>query len=402
MSELVMPKLYLSIIGAVVILVTISTLYNIWTNRERLKQEDLNDEDRAFIFRLTLFVIYPLIQYASLKTTTTICGYLGGHVQSSFYSLLWYSLNIVDLNTESILISFLAGFLVQIFIALIILPALIFRPHPYLATLIGYSSVFILFACLIIEPTIAFLGLPSSLWHLTALLPNDTCITIFISTSIAAILFLLTIRSEKLRLIFAGLSRPQIALKLKQTLDILQDSPNNLKLISTLAILYSQAGLPDKAQAQLNKLRSISSESLHCRFLFAYLSYFKRNFKDAQKSFIALSDHIHSDAILKAIFLSAAALSAVADKDLEGALNASDRALEFDDSSVIARIVKVDVFMQRGKKKAAQEEILLALGKGLDMDLENKIPLDFEQVLALVEKQEQIAKKPTKHTYSKV
>ena len=81
---------------------------------------------------------------------------------------------------------------------------------------------------------------------------------------------------------------------------------------------------------------------------------------------------------LKASLLSAAACSAFAENDLIGALNLCERALEFDDGCVVARMVKVDVFLRQGKKEQAGDEIMVAMHMGLDLDLENKIPLQLE------------------------
>jgi hypothetical protein len=84
---------------------------------------------------------------------------------------------------------------------------------------------------------------------------------------------------------------------------------------------------------------------------------------------------------LRATFLSAAACAAYAQGDIHGSINLSDRALEFDSDSIVARMVKVDAYLRLGKREQAGEEVLAALRLGSDFELECKVPLDAELTL---------------------
>ncbi|MEZ4534026.1 MAG: hypothetical protein R3D26_03315 [Cyanobacteriota/Melainabacteria group bacterium] len=70
------------------------------------------------------------------------------------------------------------------------------------------------------------------------------------------------------------------------------------------------------------------------------------------------------------------------------AINLSERALELDESYLVARMVKVDALLRTGKKDQAAQEILIAVHSGLTLDLENKVPLDVETSFALLEEME--------------
>src|SRR5262249_32985857 len=101
------------------------------------------------------------------------------------------------------------------------------------------------------------------------------------------------------------------------------------------------------------------------------------------------SDFPGVDGELKASLLAAGSCSAFGAGDLIGALNLCERALEFDDACLVARMVKVDVFLRQGKKEQAGEEILNAMHLGLTLDLENKVPLDtdlaYQNIVAMEE-----------------
>jgi hypothetical protein len=131
--------------------------------------------------------------------------------------------------------------------------------------------------------------------------------------------------------------------------------------------------------------------SPYTHFLDALVAYSKRDYKVAKKAFVYTCDFPGVDGELKASLLAAAACATFADNDITGALNLCERALEFDDACLVARMVKVDVFMHQGKKDQAGDEILYAMHLGLSMELEGKIPLDihraYDQLAAMAERQ---------------
>jgi hypothetical protein len=116
------------------------------------------------------------------------------------------------------------------------------------------------------------------------------------------------------------------------------------------------------------------------------LSYRSRQYKHARAQFLVAADFANTDPTLRGALLAAAGCAAFAEGDMEGALNLSERALEFDDASLVARMVKVDVFLRTGKKEQAGEEIIAAIRRGLDLDLESKVPLDTDKVLMRISK----------------
>jgi hypothetical protein len=119
-------------------------------------------------------------------------------------------------------------------------------------------------------------------------------------------------------------------------------------------------------------------------FLESLLAYRKREYKAARELFLYTSDRRGVDGVLKASLLAAAGCAAFAADDLIGALNLCERALEFDNASLIARMVKVDVFLRQGKRDQAGDEILSAMRLGLTLELENKVPLDVERSFSAI------------------
>ncbi len=385
-----MNDIYLWCVTGMTALVALNTIWRLWTERCRLTREDLTDEDRAYAWRIVIFLVFPLLNFLDLRATTVACDLLGGYVKNWSYGLMWFHVEPAGLPSPQLLIPvFFAGAALQMILAISVLPALIFRPHPFLATLVGYTVAFVFGLNLIIDPALSAVGLGSPRWQIlyTMLAPEQraTCIAIHL---LAAAVYLCVMLSQRIRMLFAKLSRPTASDELKEALKDYRDRPESARLACRVGLLYDRAGLRRRARTQLKKLKVAYPNALYTAFLEALISYKRREYNPARKAFLLSSDFPGVDGELKASLLAAAACSAFAEEDIVGALNLSERALEFDDYCLVARMVKVDVFLRQGKKEEAGEEILLAMREGLSLDLEKKVPLDVDLAFDCIAKLE--------------
>jgi tetratricopeptide (TPR) repeat protein len=398
-----MNEVYLWIVTAITAAVALSTVARLWTDRERLRREDLHDEDRAFAWRIVIFLVFPLMTLVDLRSTLVACQWLGGYVKDWSYGLFWYYAVPQGLPSPEVqLFVLFAGALVQIALAVCLLPALLFRPHPFLATIIGYTVSFIFGLNLIVDPLLSLFGMGGSRWQLINASTNlEQKLMLFGLFGSLGLIFVGVMRSQRTRLWFAELSRPAASEDLRDALMQWKSDPENPHYGCKVGILYERTGLRRQAKTRLKRMRDIYPRSIYTHFLEAVLSYRRRNYKTARRAFLTASDFPHIDTSLKAALLAASGCSAFAEGDMEGALNLSERALEFDDSSLVARMVKVDVFLRTDRKDQAGEEILAALRRGLDLDIEDKIPLDTDKVLIKLGKL-QSAEKKTSQSMAKI
>jgi len=372
--------LYIWGVGAITVCIAVNTIWRLVIERQRFLKEELSDEDRAFVWRIVLFIVLPLVNFLDLRATTICLEGFGGYMKSWSYGLLWYHVVPAGLPNQELIIPVLfAGSAATTIFALCLLPALAFRPHPFLATLIGYSVAFIFALNFVADPILSAFGLGGVRWQvaLAAGSPEQRAPLIMVHI-VLSVIFLAVMRSVHIRLWFAAMARPHATSQLKQALASLKTDPSSARLLCLVGVLYERAGLQSPAKAQLKKLKTQFPYSPYHHFLEALVSYARRDYKLARKAFIFTSDYPFVNGELKASLLSAAACSAFAENDLIGALNLCERALEFDDGCVVARMVKVDVFLRQGKKEQAGDEIMVAMHMGLDLDLENKIPLQLE------------------------
>jgi hypothetical protein len=77
----------------------------------------------------------------------------------------------------------------------------------------------------------------------------------------------------------------------------------------------------------------------------------------AKLGFIQTSEYEGVDGELRASLLAAAACAAFAAGETVKSLNLCDRALEFEDACLTARMVRVDAYLAQGKKEQAAQEI---------------------------------------------
>lgn len=386
-----MNELYLWLVTAVVTIVGLNTIVRLWSERERLWRDDLQEEDRAFAWRVVIFLIFPLLTITDLRATMVASQWLGGFIKSWSYGLFWYSAVPAGLPSEHLFMPVLfAGAAVQFALALCLLPALFFRPHPFLATIIGYTISFILALNLIIEPVISAVGLGGSRWSLFMQTSNtEERIMMFSIYGVLALLYFAALSNRTVRMWFVDLSRPALSEKLRDAAQQVRHEPNNPYLVARASILFLRSGMAGEARKHFRRLRYLVPDSVYVPFVQAMLSYYKHDFKAARKAFLEAAEFPYVDASLKGVLLAASACGAFAEGDNHEALNLAERSLEFDEASVVARMVKVDVFLRSGSKEQAGEEILNAIRRGLDLNLDNKLPLDSERVLNRIQALEQ-------------
>lgn len=378
-----MSHLYTNLLSAVVVAIAGATLFELWRQRHALLKDELNDELKSMAWRLVIFLIFPLIVWIDLRSTLVASEYLGAWVKDWNYGLLWFSAVPQGLAHENLLMPALfAGVLVQFVLALCLLPALFFRPHPFLAATISYTMLLILAGNLFVDPLIGLVGAGSSRWQIAyASAPREHLLFVLAVYAALSILFVFAMKSKSLRLWFAELTSPVLAEQLRIAISEAQCDRNNQYQSCRLAVLFERAGMRSRALTELRHLRNIAQGTLYECFLEAYIQYRRRHYRRSREAFekAACFDNLSDQ--LRASFFAAAACSAYAQGDTHGALNLSERALEFDDNSLVARMVKVDAYLRLGKKEQAGEEVLAALRQGLDFEMENKVPLDCEITL---------------------
>jgi len=385
-----MNQISLYCVAAVTVLVALNTVWRLICERDRLAKEDLSDEDRSFAWTVVVFLVFPVITALDLRATQAVCEQLGGYLKSCTYGLLWYQAIPAGLPQEELIPVLFSGSIVAGLLCLSVLPSLLFRPHPFLSLVVGYTVAFVLGVYLIFDPILSLTGLGGLKWQLalTEGAPEERAP--LIATHVAlAVLYLLVIRNTKVRLWFSALTRPNASEELQEALYALSLTPNSARLAFKVGLLYDKAGLKKQAKRQLKKLRDEFNHALYASFLNSLIAYRTRDYKNAKRAFIYTSDFPGVDGELKASLLAAGSCAAFGAGDLIGALNLCERALEFDDACLVARMVKVDVFLRQGKKEQAGEEILSAMRLGLTLDLENRVPLDtelaYEHIVAMEE-----------------
>jgi hypothetical protein len=385
---------YLWTVGAVSVVAALGTIWKLFVERDRLIRDDLYEEDRSLAWRVVFFLVFPLVTLIDLRSTTVACNLVGGHVSEWGYGFSWYHIITQGVPDQFLIPVLFAGPIATTILALLLIPALAFKPHPFLACVLGYSCVFILTLNLIINPVLALAGFGASHW--SQALTQGSIAQLATLTSvhiILAVTFIVCASSSPARLWFSELTRPSASRDLKEALSVWHGHPDSAKLFCRLGILYHQAGLRRQARQRLKLAREKYPESLYTIFLEALMSYKARQYALSRTLFEEAADDRRVDGELKASFFAAAGCGAFAEGDVIGALNLSERALEFDNNCVVARMVKVDVFLKQGKKELAGDEIVHAMRLGLSLELDGKIPLDADEAfldVATVEERETV------------
>jgi hypothetical protein len=367
-------------VAAVSLLVALSTVWKLINERYRLAKEELSDEDRTLVWQTVLFIVFPLINLIDLRATMVACNLLGGVVESWTYGFLWYQVVPASLPQALIIPVSFAGPAASILLALLLVPPLFFRPHPFLACLLGYTAVFILTVHLIVHPLMGLAGIGTAGWEQVANVATEGLLyQLFLLHAASALTMILFVRNPAVRMWFSELTRPGANQQLREALMTLHGHVENAKSTCQIGLLYDQAGLRRNAVRLLKSGKIKYADSVYMTYLESLLAYRRRDYKNAGKLFVCAANRLDVDGYLKGSLLAAAGCASFADGDIIEALNYCERALEFDNNCLVARMVKVDVFLKQGKKEQAGEEILTAMKLGIALDLENKVPLDVEK-----------------------
>ena len=381
-----MGEIFSKLASFILIGVACSTVYRLVKDRACLGRDELREDERSLAWRVVIFLVLPLIVALELRTTIITSEWLGGWVKDWSYGLLWFEAIPRNLPDVDLLIPALfAGVAVQFTLAVMLLPALLFRPHPFVATVLGYTIGAIFGFNLIVDPVISLMGGGNSRWQLAyTAVPRDQLMVVIGVYFLAAISFVLLTRNKAVRLFFADLSRPVVAEALRTALCESKAEPENSFQTCRLSVLLDRAGLKRQSMQEVRKLRRTAPGSLYLAFLEPYIYYRQRRYDSARTGFERAATYIGIPENLRAGFFAAAACSAFADGDTRRALNFCERALEFDAQCLVARMVKVDSYLRNGNKEQAGEEVMAAIRQGLDFDVEDKIPLDPEFALRAI------------------
>lgn len=331
------------------------TSIRLWTERHRLTKETLNDDDRAFAWRLVLFLVLPFLilidwRAADIPVLQSYSGY--------------------------------AGEILQILFALVLIPALVMRPHPFLATFLGYTIAFTLGLNFILHPALALSGTIASITATN--LQGDNLPPYLIAHACLALTFITCLSNSHLRMWFSDLSRPHSSRELKERMSLWQEQKNDANATLHLGLLYTKAGLGRQSRKMLKHLQQNFPDSMQTSFLKALLAFRQRQYAVSKAGFIQTSEYEGVDGELRASLLAAAACAAFAAGETVKSLNLCDRALEFEDACLTARMVRVDAYLAQGKKEQAAQEILVAMHLGLDFDLKDNVPLDIEKTFGQI------------------
>ena len=381
-----MDKLCFAFVTAITALVSLDTVRRLYIDRHRFSKEDLNDYDLAFVWRIVIFIVYPLLNLLALWASVIACQNFGGYVKSLNYGLLWYQVVPDELSSRAYLIPTLfAGEIVQTLFVLLVLLALLFRPHPFLAMLLTYSCAFVLSINFIVDPLLSIFGFGSAHWQMAINLgTKQELIILAVIHSVLASVFILVAHSETVQKLFAQLIRPIAMQKLNKAL-LESKNKDDVLTACNLIMLYEGAGLPQQADKRLKQIKRKFPQSLFTNFAEAYLCYRRRNFKHALTLFQSLADsNLPLSATLKGMFLGAAACCAHSNRDYVSALNLVGRALEFDHHCAMARMIKIDIFLKQGKDEKAADELQTAMLAGLNQEIEQSVPIDWTQAIKLI------------------
>lgn len=335
---------------ALAVMLAADTSIRLYTERHRLTKETLNDDDRAFAWRLVLFLVLPFLILID-----------------------WRAADIPILQSYS----GYAGEILQILFAVVLIPALVMRPHPFLATFLGYTIAFTLGLNFILHPALALSGTIASIT--TTNLHDDNLPPYLLTHACLALTFIACLSNSHLRMWFSDLSRPHSSKELKERMSLWQEQKNDANATLHLGLLYTKAGLGRQSRKMLKHLQQNFPDSIQTSFLKALLAFRQRQYATSKAGFIQTSEYEGVDGELRASLLAAAACAAFAAGETVKSLNLCDRALEFEDACLTARMVRVDAYLAQGKKEQAAQEIMVAMHLGLDFDLKDNVPLDIEK-----------------------
>src|SRR5579883_3008141 len=251
-----MPQLYTNIVTALLVAIAATTIIEIWRQRNNLFRDELDDDVRALAWRVVIFLVFPFIVWVDLRATILATEHLGGWVKDWNYGFLWFSAVPYSLPSADLLLPALfAGVVVQLVLALCMVPALFFRPHPFIAGIITNTISLILASNLIIDPVIALVGAGNTRWQVAyESAPKDSLMIIIAIYACCSALFLLAVRSKTIRIWFADLTSPVLAEQLRIAMSEAESDRRNQFQSCRLGILLERAGLRANAARELSHL----------------------------------------------------------------------------------------------------------------------------------------------------
>lgn len=355
---MILPSLQLDLLNLIYLPLMVITIRDLAKNWNSVWDNHLTGKDRFILQKFVIFLLMPIVVYCHEMGHALSIEYFGGKVAEFHFGLFWgFVVPEGQFTADQTVLTFLAGNLVQIVIGLLAgITALFVTSPPIVATLV-YLALWSVGGTVVIYALMSATGLYGD-WIAIYTAPTPTLKVIIGVCHLALIILVFyCLYGSTPRLWFAMRTKPSWAQRVGLLALNAQTDPQPKNYLA-VAWCYAEANLFGQSQKWLKKAAQIGAAKSDTQMLSAYIAMNKGQNSDAAKMYeqIGADENAPDETRVKAYL--GLADCYVRQNNFEQAIETYTKAIAIDHNLGDARLYKLLLLKQTGKKLESEKELL--------------------------------------------
>lgn len=355
---MILPSLQLDLLNLIYLPLMVITIKDLATNWKSVWDDHLTGRDRFILQKVVIFLLMPIVVYCHEMGHALSIEYFGGKVAEFHFGLFWgFVVPSGTFTADQTVITFLAGNAVQIAIGLLAGIAALFISSPPVVAMLVYLALWSVGGTVVIYALMSATGYYGD-WIAIYTAPTPVLKTI-IGTVHAALVVLVAycIYGATPRLWFAMRTKPKWAQRIG-LLVIQADTEPTPRNCLAVAWCYAEASLFGQSDKWLKKAITTGAAASDAQMLSAYIAMNKGRTQQAGKIYDQVGADNNAPAQTRVKAYLGLADCYVRQNNFPKAIETYTKAIDIDHNLGDARLYKLLLLKQIGKKLESEKELL--------------------------------------------
>lgn len=353
-----LPTLQLDLLNLIYLPLMVITIRDLITNWHSIWDSHLTSRDRFILQKVVIFLIMPIVVYCHEMGHALSIEYFGGKVAEFHFGLFWgFVVPQGTFTADQTVITYLAGNAVQIAIGLLAGLIALFVSSPPVVAMLVYLALWSVGGTVVIYALMSATGFYGD-WIAIYTAPTPILKTIIGAAHVALVaLVFYCLYGSTPRLWFAMRTKPHWAQRIGMLALRAQTDPEPINYLA-VAWCYAEANLFAQADQWLKKALQIGAPKEAVQLLSAYIVLNKGQLKEAAKIYEQIGGNEGALTATRVKAYLGLADSYVRQNNFDKAIETYTKAIALDNTLGDARLYKLLLLKQTGKKLESEKELL--------------------------------------------
>lgn len=355
---MILPTLQLDLLNLIYLPLMVITIKDLITNWHSVWDNHLTSKDRFILQKVVIFLLMPFVVYCHEMGHAFSIESFGGKVAEFHFGLFWgFVVPVGNFTPDQTVLTYLAGNAVQIAIGLLAGVIALFVTSPPVVAMLVYLALWSVGGTVVIYALMSATGFYGD-WIAIYTAPTPVLKTMIAAAHIALVaLVFYCLYGATPRLWFAMRTKPQWSQRIGLLTLNAQTDPQPKNYLA-IAWCYAEANLFSQSEKWLKKAMQIGASKVDAQLLSAYIVLNKGQIQDAAKIYEQAGSDEQAPVEMRVKAYLGLADCFVRQNNFDKAIETYTRAIALDQNLGDARLYKLLLLKQTGKKLESEKELL--------------------------------------------